>query len=1042
MKLSSRIVVLVLVMLLLVSAVSITIVNYRVGSVYAESMRNWGRTITVTLAESIASDALNKNVIHARETLANIIARNSELEYAFMTDFNGKVFAYSFRDGFPEKLLPLSRRKGESFNTIELDGKLINSISYPLIEGMDATLHIGVNNSKTVVTSKVLIAEITAVTILAGIVAALLSLIMSRRLTAGLEGVIRSMIRYGHGDRQAQLEQGQITPEAAQLATAFQQMVEDREKSDSDRMISDEMLERIFDNTHTMMAYLDPDFNFIRVNKAYLAADNKTVTDLIGHNHFELYPNDENEVIFQQVLETGKPYFAYAKPFEYEYSPDKGVTHWNWSIQPIFEGQKVCALLLVLVDVTEHICNQEALIKQEEDLRASKQLNDTLIANAPVGIAIYDYAGNCITANRAIADAIGGKLEQVLAQNYHEIESWKKSGLYDIATEVLNNKTMRRCEFSLTTSFGKEIAIDSYLSRFDINDKPHLLLILNDVSERNQAEAELRIKDAAIEASINPIAMSDMEGHITYVNQAYVNMWGYESADEILGRSPIEMSKSAEEVEDTIKVLMENGAWMGEIVSKRKDGTLFDTQLSANLVRDNAGKPVCMMASFVDVTERKQMLQDLAEHQLNLEELVSERTLDLQDALKQLKSENDERRRIEFSLIQAKNDAEQANQLKSEFLGRMSHELRTPMNAILGFSQLLETEELDEDAADYVREISQAGHHLLGLINEVLDLSKIETGKIEIEMDYISLFDVVEESLSMVQQLASTKNITIENRVPENRTTLIHVDKLRYTEVLVNLLSNAVKYGRDNGTVIIDSKQLDDDIIRVMVVDDGDGIPEEKREFVFEPFNRLGAEYTDVEGTGIGLTIARQLIEQMQGHIGLQSTEGEGSTFWIETPMMLAKRSNLPAENTHVVPPEMGSNNNHASTVLYVEDNQTNLRLVKHMFGRLDDVRLYSAPNAELGIELARSKQPDVILLDINLPGMDGYEALAQLRKYKETADIPVLAVSAAAMKGDIERGLAAGFKHYITKPIKVHELLKVVREELDCSQARPAAEA
>ncbi|MDH5180412.1 MAG: PAS domain S-box protein [Gammaproteobacteria bacterium] len=1031
MKLSTKIVIVVLSLLVMVTVVSMLAVNYRIDRERNDSVWEWGKTLTSTLAESIAGDVINGNVVHATEILQNITRKNQSLEYAFLTDFEGRVFAYSFTDEFPTKLLQLTEMQGENLVNIELGGKKITNIVYPVIHGLDATLHIGVNKEQQRATSRTLFRDIMLFTSLAALFAVIASIIIVKRLTSGLEMVISFMSSYGHGgaDSVFTLEKVTKSPEAYQLANAFLEMVESRKNAESERVIREELLEKIFNNTHTMMAYLDTSLRFVRANQAYMDADNKTSEELIGRAHFDLYPNEENEKIFRKVLATGEPYFAQAKPFEYEHNPDKGVTHWNWSLQPISEDGEITGLLLVLVDVTEHIRAQEAIIQKEEALRISKELNDKIIANSPIGIAIYDDAGNCIATNRAFADVIGAEREQVLAQNYHEIQSWKDCGLYEIATEVQPGYTFRREEFTLTSTFGKHISVDAYISGIEVRGTPYLLLMLNDISDRVRVDEEMRIKDAAIESSINPIAMADMQGIIRYVNPAYVKMWGYNHADDILGKTAADMSESADEITSTMGELMAAGAWHGEIISKRRDGTLFDTEVLANIVRDRTGEPVCMMASFVDVTERKQMVAELQQHQQNLETVVAERTRDLENALLRVKKENDERKKVEVSLVQAKNEAEKANLLKSEFLGRMSHELRTPMNAILGFSQLLESEGLTGTQQDYLQEISHAGQHLLGLINEVLDLSRIESGNFELDMEYLSLDEIVNDSISMVQSLAKAKNMIIEARLDGTGRYLIYADRLRCKEVLVNLLGNAIKYGYENGYVFVGSTIKDNNMVRISVVDNGPGIPTDQIETIFEPFNRLGAEYSDIEGTGIGLTIAKQLVEKMDGHIGLESAVGKGSTFWVEYRVMNAKRVDK-GEDKHKQS-KVVMDNTAGHSILYVEDNQANLRLVQHLFSRLENVVLYSTPTAELGIEIARTKCPDLILLDINLPGMDGYEALSRLRNLKETANIPVIAISAAAMPRDIERGQSAGFKHYVTKPIKVAELLEVVKTEL-----------
>lgn len=285
------------------------------------------------------------------------------------------------------------------------------------------------------------------------------------------------------------------------------------------------------------------------------------------------------------------------------------------------------------------------------------------------------------------------------------------------------------------------------------------------------------------------------------------------------------------------------------------------------------------------------------------------------------------------------------------------------------------------------------------------------------------------DCVSMVQSLALEKNIHIDNRIESTEQQMLRVDRLRFKEVLVNLLGNAVKYNSPGGNIIINAQMVSDKDIRLNVIDDGPGMSIEQQAVVFEPFNRLGAEYSDIEGTGIGLTISKKLVDLMQGQIGVQSSHGQGSTFWVEFPLL---DSAVLAETTDSQQGSAGLLKALSEqTVLYIEDNQANLRLVQHVFERLDKVVLYAAPNAEMGIEQAKNKQPDLILLDINLPGMDGYEALSRLRNLQETSTIPVFAISAAAMPRDIERGLAAGFKRYITKPIQVTDLLEAVKTEL-----------
>ena len=382
----------------------------------------------------------------------------------------------------------------------------------------------------------------------------------------------------------------------------------------------------------------------------------------------------------------------------------------------------------------------------------------------------------------------------------------------------------------------------------------------------------------------------------------------------------------------------------------------------------------------------------------------------------------------------AKALAEEANLAKSDFLSSMSHELRSPLNAILGFAQLMQSDSPGPTPSqkESVDQILEAGWYLLKLINEILDLATIEAGKLLLSLESVSLAEVLLECQAMIEPQAQKAGLTMS--FPRfDEPTFVNADRTRVKQVLINLLSNAIKYNRKDGAVAVMCAPSSAGHIRVSVQDSGAGLPPEKLAQLFQSFNRLGQEGSAEEGTGIGLVVTKRLVEVMGGSIGVESTVGLGSTFWVDliadtAAPRLAQNGSEPM----AVQEPLTTSSARLRTGLYVEDNPANLRLVVQIIARRPTMRLLSARNGSLGIELARATRPDVILMDINLPGMSGIKAMQILRADNLTAHIPVVALSANAMPRDIERGLQAGFFRYLTKPLKVDEFLETLDVALD----------
>lgn len=413
-----------------------------------------------------------------------------------------------------------------------------------------------------------------------------------------------------------------------------------------------------------------------------------------------------------------------------------------------------------------------------------------------------------------------------------------------------------------------------------------------------------------------------------------------------------------------------------------------------------------------------------------LEQRVKERT-------RQLETSNRE-------LALAGEAADKANRAKSAFLSSMSHELRTPLNAIIGFGQLLSSETMqasDAQKRGYTQHIVAAGGHLLTLINEILNLAQIESGKLSLSLEPVLLEEMLDECRTMVEPLAAQRGIRLVFPVVADMGVV--ADRTRLRQVLLNLLSNAIKYNRDGGAVLVDCVPGEEGgRVRLSVQDTGLGLSAEQVASLFQPFNRLGQEGGAQEGSGIGLVVTKQLVELMGGTMGVTSKPGMGSAFWLELPAaaLPVGEALVAARQTVELVGHTRGEPGRVRTVLYVEDNPASLQLMEQILSFRSDLRLLSAPDGQTGVDMAVAQQPDVVLMDINLPRLDGNAALVLLRQDPRTAHIPVIALTASAMPGAIKQGMAAGFFRYLTKPVQINELLEALNEAL--GEARPETRA
>ncbi len=493
-----------------------------------------------------------------------------------------------------------------------------------------------------------------------------------------------------------------------------------------------------------------------------------------------------------------------------------------------------------------------------------------------------------------------------------------------------------------------------------------------------------------VETAQEGVWIISSSGQTSFTNQRMAEILGY-LPDEMLDRSVLDFMDESAQAEAIIKLnrRREGISEIHEFCFRHKDGRDVWTSIAANPLYDENGNFSGSLGMISDITERKQ---------------------------------------AEQQLIAAKQEAERANRAKSDFLSRMSHELRTPLNAILGFSQLMRLDEqrMDEEQQEAVEHIFEAGEHLLYLINEILDIARIDAEKMALSIEDVPLETVFNSTLMLVRNLALAKGVTIRELPVE--IPWVHADIKRLKQIMVNLLSNAIKYNSKGGKVTITFPSALEGRVRINITDTGIGIKPGDQAAVFDPFYRVALKGETVEGTGIGLSVVKKLVETMDGHIGVKSEYGQGSTFWIELPQAQPIAMKLAEEDIAALSVAAIDIGRSTQRILYVEDNPANLDLMRLIFKKLPNYELLSAPNAEQGLDIAREQHPDLILMDLDLPGMDGFEALEKLHTNCETADIPVIAVSAHAMPEHIAKGTKAGFIDYVTKPIQVDQLITTMK--------------
>lgn len=649
------------------------------------------------------------------------------------------------------------------------------------------------------------------------------------------------------------------------------------------------------------------------------------------------------------------------------------------------------------------------LRRAQLDIEESRDRYIDLYEFAPIGYLTLTRDGMISEVNLTGAALLGMARKKLLNRRFDSFVSADDRDRWHSYFLILFQSVGRKvCELVVQRKDGTSFHAQLDCQRTQSDDSSLMRIALTDITERIQTAAKLRKADTSLRLMLESVTdcaifMLDTKGYVENWNSGAQLIYGY-SADEIIGQhlsrfyQPEDISHGQPQRELDAVIAQERLEVEGWQV--RKDGSSYWANVAISTMRDESGN----LCGFVRLT------RDFSEHRRH-EQLLNEKNIELE---------------------RAKAAAEKANLAKSEFISRMSHELRTPLNAILGFAQLLESSLLPLSAIQSIRlqQILKAGWYLLDLINEILDLAIIESGRLTLSPEPLSLAKVMLECQAIIEPQAQKRDIKLifpKFTIP----CFVRADRIRLKEVLINLLTNAIKYNREQGMVEVTCTESTSGRIRICIKDNGVGLPPEKLSQLFQPFNRLGQENGTVEGTGIGLAVTKRLVDLMEGTIGVESSVGVGSKFWIELI-----QSNMPQLATGNTLPAEHSPQTHVSSgqriLLYVEDNPANLLLVEQIIESLPHVNMLSARDGNHGVALARAHHPDVILMDINLPGISGIEAMNILRKDQTTKHIPIIALSANAMFRDIENGLEAGFFRYLTKPIKINEFMSALDGALE----------
>ena len=733
----------------------------------------------------------------------------------------------------------------------------------------------------------------------------------------------------------------------------------------------------------------------------------------------------------------------------YEEPKPESTFNFSWSLFALR------MLILAVVSCIAYIFYRNAKIlkleirnreKMQKELEKSEALYRSVIHASPDSIYITDLEGNLEFLSPQAVEMFGYSPEEVLNQAVimfiHPDDRQKAldniglmfTGVFTGAAEYKVFKSNREIFYVETNA--------EFIRNAD-NTPKKIIFISRDISGRKATEEKIRQGEKRfrqiVEQSQTVIWEVDADGLYTYVSPIAKKVWGY-SPDELIGKKhfyDLHPEENREGFKNAALNIFEAKQSFRELENPilHQNGKIIWVLTNGIPILDKQNNLLGYRGSDNDISALKENEKAIKELNVSLEAKVEERTSQLIISNSDLLKEIEERKQVEIELQRAKIEAEEANQSKSEFLSRMSHELRTPMNSILGFAQLLEMSELNQGQKRGVSHILKSGHHLLDLINEVLDIARIEAGRISLSLEPIGLESIIHETVDIVKPQANSRQIQIEPIDSAASRLFVMSDRQRLKQILINLMNNAIKYNKDGGLVKIQCSLASPDLagkprIRIAISDTGHGISESDIPKLFTPFERIGAEKTTTEGTGLGLSVVKKLIEIMNGNLGVESLPNVGSTFWIELPETENQIQN--AIKRGALELHQRGSTKKAGMILYVEDNVSNIELVEQiLLAQRANIRLVTTMLGSQTMNLAVENKPDLILLDLNLPDIHGSKVLEHLLANEKTSNIPVVVISADAMPQQLQRMTQAGAKDYLTKPLNVEEFIKVIDKYL-----------